>query len=167
MNRFTNKIVVVVLSAFALTNTASAQPSREDGYREMEKRNDDWNKDRDNNRYEQFDRNPDQQGYYYYPDADIYYNPRDRHYCYNDGRGWLNVSILPFSISLDMMPRVMVYSSGPQIWKGYYKHRALFYKNRNHFYGSPIAYRDSRNDWDRHGYDRHGDGWNRYDRRRH
>src|SRR5689334_5027746 len=79
--------------------------------------------------------------FYYYPDANVYYDPGNRHYIYYDHGSWINVSILPRTIIVRNTPRVIVYSDRQDVWRmndehmRKYKHypngRAVGYKGSN------------------------------------
>ena len=74
-----------------------------------------------------------QQGYYYYPDANVYYDPTYNDYMYNNGSAWLTVNVLPYNIRLGGLPRFMVYHRGPQVWLDNRIHRGYYFANRGRF----------------------------------
>jgi hypothetical protein len=83
-----------------------------------------------------------QQGYYYYPDANVYYDPTYNDYMYNNGSAWLTVNVLPYNIRLGGLPRFMVYHRGPQVWLDNGYHRYYYgYNYRFHAYPG-IGYRN-------------------------
>ena len=56
-----------------------------------------------------------QQGFYYYPDANVYFDPSCNRYIYNNDGAWLSVNVLPRGFYLGGA-RYMVYHRGPQVW---------------------------------------------------
>lgn len=85
-----------------------------------------------------------QQGYYYYPDANVYYDPTYNDYMYNNGSAWLTVNVLPYNIRLGGLPRFMVYHRGPQVWLDNGFHRANYFGYNNRFHTGPvIGYRNN------------------------
>lgn len=92
--------------------------------------------------------------YYYYPSANVYYNPVRRNYAYFRGGAWLTVNILPPTIVIASTPRYVVYHEGPDVW----------IENRVHVAScrppARVVYReyDRRGRYDRHDhYDHHRD----------
>jgi hypothetical protein len=76
--------------------------------------------------YPQSNQYVNQQGYYYYPDVNVYYDPTYNDYMYNNGSAWLTVNVLPYNIRLGGLPRFMVYHRGPQVWLDNGYHRSYY-----------------------------------------
>jgi hypothetical protein len=61
-------------------------------------------------------RRKQQEAYYYYPRANVYYSPATRHYIYPRNGVWVSVATPNFGFSFSNMPRETVYYEGPDIW---------------------------------------------------
>jgi len=66
--------------------------------------------------------------FYCYPKANVYYDPANRHYIYDDSGNWTTVQTLPSTINVNGIPRVTVYSSTPEVWQMNAEHKEK-YKN--------------------------------------
>ena len=166
---FTYLTALIILSVSFTTITAQE-------YRSMEKRDNNYQAnynnspernydehyyvDHDNRRHEEMER------YYYYPASNVYCDLRDNHFIYNDGRNWINVASLPFNISIERSPRVMVYNNCGEIWNQNRYHQHL-YQGYNLYYQTPVVsyYHHDRDDRWRRDY-RREEGRD-YDRERH
>ena len=62
-------------------------------------------------------RNKQQQEYYYYPRANVYYSPVNRQYIYPRNGVWVNIATPNFGFSFSNMPHEVVYSDGPDVWQ--------------------------------------------------
>lgn len=108
------------------------------------------------------------QSFYYYPDANVYYDMNCNKYIYNNGRSWLTVNVLPANICLTNAPRYMVYHRGPQVWLDNPMHVRNYYRPA---YRQPIVafnFRSygGRRDFDKRDFDRRDYGRDRHDRGR-
>ena len=58
--------------------------------------------------------------YYYYPSANVYYNPVTGQYVYYNNNTWTPVRTLPTTIRKDCCIRQghVVYHNGPDVWVG-------------------------------------------------
>ena len=54
--------------------------------------------------------------YYYYPSANVYYNPVTGQYVYYNNNTWTPVRTLPTTIRVVHTQRYIVYHNGPEIW---------------------------------------------------
>ena len=61
--------------------------------------------------------------YYYYPDADVYYNPTARSYSYYTHDGWITVENLPDGFPLPRYSERVYCYPGENIWSFNYLHR--------------------------------------------
>ncbi len=61
-------------------------------------------------------RRKQQQSFYYYPRANVYYNPAARQYMYPRNGVWVSVSTPNFGFSFSNMPHEVVYYDGPEVW---------------------------------------------------
>jgi hypothetical protein len=68
-----------------------------------------------------------EQSFYYYPGANVYYDPAYNDYMYYNGAAWLTVNALPYNIRIGGLPRMLVYHRGPQVWLDNRFHRAGYY----------------------------------------
>jgi hypothetical protein len=143
MKSFTTKMILSVAIIFASLTAATAQsydntgytPAGQSAYQDQYAQQ---------NQYPQSNQYTDQQGYYYYPDANVYYDPACNHYIYNNGSSWLTVNVLPYNIRLGGLPRIMVYHRGPQVWLDNRIHRDNYFAYQNRFRPqSVVAYRDN------------------------
>jgi hypothetical protein len=143
MKSFATKMILSVAIIFASLTAATAQsydntgyaPAGQSAYQDQYAQQ---------NQYPQSNQYTDQQGYYYYPDANVYYDPACNHYIYNNGSSWLTVNILPYNIRLGGLPRIMVYHRGPQVWLDNRIHRDNYFVHQNRFRPQPVvAYRDN------------------------
>ena len=66
--------------------------------------------------------------FYYYPQANVYYDPAHKQYIYYTGSAWTPVAVLPTGVVVTNAPRVVVYSSTPAVWKLNPQH-VVKYKN--------------------------------------
>ena len=57
------------------------------------------------------------QSYYYYPTANVYYNPVRRTYWYPRNGVWISVGVLPANIVVVNQPRYDVYYDGDEVWR--------------------------------------------------
>ena len=80
--------------------------------------------------------------FYYYPKANVYYDPASRQYIYYDNSNWTTVQTLPSTIIVKDVPRVTVYSKTPQVWQMNAEHKEK-YKNYNGKYpkGKAVGYK--------------------------
>ncbi|UAY51451.1 hypothetical protein [Ferruginibacter albus] len=101
---FTKTIILSSIITIGLFSTVKAQTAYNDQY---------YNNQYNNGYNQSCDQ---QQSFYYYPSANVYYNPFANNYSYNNGRGWLTVNVLPAGISVYNAPRYTVYHRGPQVW---------------------------------------------------
>jgi hypothetical protein len=68
--------------------------------------------------------------YYYYPDENVYFNPRTNSYVYYDNRNWSTVNRLPGTVVIRPHERrVVVYSSGRDVWRDNDRHRRLYWRH--------------------------------------
>jgi uncharacterized membrane protein YgcG len=168
MKNFTTKLMLGAAIFFATLTTVSAQSYNDNnvGYDQPAQQQNQYTQQQNQNQqYAQpVQQYSDQQNFYYYPDANVYYNPACNNYIYNDGTTWLTVNVLPYNIRINNLPRVMVYHRGPQVWLDNRFHRDNYYGNNYRFQQQPVvAYRDNnyRNDFRRgggfdRGFDRGG-----------
>lgn len=96
---------------FGLFTATEAQTAYDDQYY-----NDQQNTYNQPQQYYQPATVPDQQSFYYYPDANVYYDLSCGRYIYNNGYAWVSVNVLPEGFFLGNAPRVMVYHNGPRVW---------------------------------------------------
>jgi hypothetical protein len=90
--------------------------------------------------------------YYYYPDADIYYDPYRRKYHYNHGtHGWVSVTFLPSYILYDKHRYHVIRSPHHRPWK--HKHA---YKRHHRHYDGHKQHRHNEHYNKRHDNKRHG-----------
>jgi hypothetical protein len=61
--------------------------------------------------------------YYYYPEADVYYNPTSKTYSYYLSDGWITVERLPEGFPLPQYWERVYCSPGENIWSYNYLHR--------------------------------------------
>lgn len=81
-----------------------------------------------------------QNQYYYYPEANVYYNPAGNNYSYYDQGNWHTDQNLPRTIILGANPhRVPVTYQGNAVWNDNHLHRQQ-YGNYNNGYGSYNQY---------------------------
>src|ERR1700757_5246421 len=112
---FTTKMIAGIAKVFASLTTASAQSYPNNSNDQSAYQDQQYTQTQTQPQQfaqpNQYQAAPDvqQQGYYYYPDANVYYDPSCNHYIYNDGYGWLTVNVLPFNIRIGNLPRFMVY----------------------------------------------------------
>jgi hypothetical protein len=170
---FTTKMILSVAVIFASLTAVSAQSYDNSGYNQSAYQ-DQYTQQAPAQQYQQ--QYPQQaqyaqtnqyaqpQGYYYYPDANVYYNPTCNNYIYYNGASWLTVGVLPYNIRLGGLPRMMVYYRGPQVWLDNNIHRSYY---ANNYYGrrpQVVAYN---NNYYRGGYNNfnrgnfNGGGFNR------
>ena len=98
----------------------------------------------------------DQQSFYYYPDANVYYDNSCQHYIYNNGAGWQTVNALPYGLLPAASSRVLVYHNGPKVWLDNSMHRDNYYAQYHFRRQQPVvAYRENERRGDRN--------WNRRD----
>ena len=85
------------------------------------------------------------QRFYYYPQANVYYDVKNKQYIYSNNGTWTTVSTLPADINVNRSPRVVVHSTTPEVWNqnslhveryrniadNYPKGRATGYKGTN------------------------------------
>jgi len=76
--------------------------------------------------------------FYYYPDANVYYNPAKKQYIYYTGTTWTPVTVLPGTMVVKNKPRVVVYSNTPQVWVMNKEH-VVKYKNQPN--GKAVGYK--------------------------
>ena len=67
-------------------------------------------------------------GFYFYPDLNIYFNPRTHQYAYADHGTWTYRPGPPPGVHLKRHEHVVVYGNGPEIWRENGRHRER-YKN--------------------------------------
>jgi hypothetical protein len=93
--------------------------------------------------------------YYYYPDADIYYDPYRHKYHYNHGtHGWVSVTFLPSYIHYDKHRYHVIRSPHHRPWK----HKHAYKKHHRHYDGHKKRRHNEH-------YNKHYD--KRYDNQRH
>jgi len=157
---FTKTILLGTIITVGLFSTSKAQSAYDDQY------NGQYN---DQYSYSQPAPAYGDQSFYYYPDANVYYDVNCNKYIYNNGGGWLTVNVLPSNICLTNIPRFTVYHRGPQVWLD----NAVHMRNYRPAYRQPIVafntYRGNRwngyfnrRDFDRR--DNRGNGRDRGDR---
>jgi hypothetical protein len=76
--------------------------------------------------------------FYYYPDANVYYNPAKKQYIYYTNGAWMPVAVLPGTVVVRNKPRVVVYSNTPQVWI-LNKEHVVKYKNQPN--GKAVGYK--------------------------
>lgn len=99
-------------------------------------------------------RRKQQQAFYYYPTANVYYSPVTRRYIYPRNGVWVSVSTPHFGFSFSNMPYQTVYSDRPEIW----------IENNIHIHRYHGVYRDDRY-YDPYYNDRYG--YKRYKKHHH
>jgi len=117
----TKKILLGAILFCGLFGTAKAQTAYDD-----QQYNDQQNNSQQNNNQQYSYSQPqqyapqtvpaDEQSFYYYPDANVYYDINYNRYIYYNGSAWLTVNTLPAGIFIGHSPRVMVYHNGPRVW---------------------------------------------------
>lgn len=91
---------------------------RHEDYRDY-RRDDDRRENRGNyyqqdNRY--VNRAPDRRAYYYYPRANVYYNPIGHNYYYPNNGVWISVNTLPRDVYLDQQYQEVYCNDNEDIW---------------------------------------------------
>jgi len=76
--------------------------------------------------------------FYYYPDANVYYNPAKKQYIYFNNGAWTPVAVLPGTIVVKNKPRVVVHSNTPDVWV-LNKEHVIKYKNQPN--GKAVGYK--------------------------
>lgn len=76
--------------------------------------------------------------FYYYPDANVYYNPSAKQYIYFTNGAWTPVAVLPGTVVVKNKPRVVVYSNTPQVWVLNKEHIVKYKKQPN---GKAVGYK--------------------------
>jgi hypothetical protein len=152
--KFTKQIVLGALITFGLFSAAKAQTAYDDQqYSDPQYNNQQYNNNQQYSynqpqQYQQPVAAPapnDQQSFYYYPNANVYYDVSCNRYIYNNGGSWLSVNVLPANIYLGNSPRFTVYHRGPQVWLDNAFHVRNYY--RPAAYRQPIvAYNNYRHD---------------------
>ncbi|HTB52789.1 MAG TPA: hypothetical protein VK718_08435 [Ferruginibacter sp.] len=147
-HHFTTKIILSTAIIFASIATVAAQTSTDNiGYDQPQSAYQDQYQQPQSqpvqqapaqqytqqNQYPPSNQYSDQQSFYYYPDANVYYDPACNHYMYNDGANWLTVNVLPWNIRIGGLPRILVYHRGPQVWLDNRIHRGYYFANRGRF----------------------------------
>jgi hypothetical protein len=66
--------------------------------------------------------------FYYYPQANVYYNPQTRQYAYDDHGTWTYHRNLPSNMAVQRKSYVTVYGNNSEIWRDNTSHREK-YKN--------------------------------------
>jgi len=135
---FTTKIMLSTAIIFVSIVTVNAQPNNDNaGYdqqpaqsayqdQQYAQQNQPVQQYTQQVQYPQSNQYANQQSYYYYPDANVYYDPTYNDYMYNNGSAWLTVNVLPYNIRLGGLPRFMVYHRGPQVWLDNGYHRSYY-----------------------------------------
>ena len=82
-----------------------------------------------------------QMKFYYYPKANVYYNPSTKRYIYLENGTWTTVQTLPKKTTIWGIPRVAIYGNDSKIWlkngdhvvkyKNYPNGKAVGYKGTN------------------------------------
>ncbi|HMG82921.1 MAG TPA: hypothetical protein VK559_07785 [Ferruginibacter sp.] len=150
MKNFTTKMILSAAIVFGSLTAVSAQSydNNNVGYDQPQTAYQDQYTQPNQPAQQQYSNQP--QGYYYYPDANVYYNPVCDNYIYNNGAAWLTVNVLPWNIRIGGLPRFMVYHRGPQVWLDNNIHRGYYAHNYGFRSQPAVAYRN----YGRGGYDR-------------
>ncbi|MFC4230944.1 hypothetical protein ACFOW1_03515 [Parasediminibacterium paludis] len=61
-------------------------------------------------------RAPERRSYYYYPQANVYFNPIAHNYCYARNGAWITVNTLPRDIYLDQNYQEVYCNDNEDIW---------------------------------------------------
>ena len=83
--------------------------------------------------------------YYYYPEANVYYNPGTRQYAYDDNGNWGYRRDLPSNVTVQRRSYVTLYSTDPEIWRQNQTHRDK-YKDWDKKHGKKDRDRDRDHD---------------------
>lgn len=98
-------------------------------------------------------RKKQQQSFYYYPQANVYYNVASHQYLYPRNGVWVSVATPHFSFSFSNMPHETVYYDGPEIWMENRVHisryRGIPHEDAYYYYKD----RDDRKRYKRHHHD--------------
>jgi len=153
-------MILAAVITCGLFTTAKAQTAYDDQYNNNQSYNDQQNS---YNQPQQYYSEPApvpapnyQQSFYYYPDANVYFDLSCNRYIYFDGNAWLYANTLPTGIFIGRSPRFLVYHNGPRVWMD----NAIHINNyRRTAYREPVAFNervrfDNRQDF-RH-FDTHG-----------
>lgn len=125
-------LITIVFSSLQANAQRGYERDRRDNdrrdYRDNRRddRRDDYRDDRrgdnlDNRGYYQRDnrfvnRAPERRDYYYYPKANVYYNPIAHNYAYQRNGAWISVNTLPRDIYLDQQYQDVYCNDNEDIW---------------------------------------------------
>jgi hypothetical protein len=60
--------------------------------------------------------------YYFYPQANVYYEPSSRMYWHQRNGVWVRVNVLPSTIIINGTPRYEVWYDGTEVWREHPSH---------------------------------------------
>jgi len=95
---------------------------RDNRYDDRRDRRDDYRDDRRDDRRDFYSDNryvnraPERRNYYYYPQANVYFNPIAHNYYYSRNGAWITVNTLPRDIYLDQNYQEVYCSDNEDIW---------------------------------------------------
>ncbi|GAC1438817.1 MAG: hypothetical protein NVSMB63_03150 [Sediminibacterium sp.] len=61
-------------------------------------------------------RRKQEEAFYYYPSANVYYSPANRQYIYPRNGVWVSVATPHFGFSFSNMPHQVIYNDRPEVW---------------------------------------------------
>ncbi len=68
--------------------------------------------------------------FFYYPDANVYFNTVSKKYVVMDNGSWVTVAKLPANVKVVRTPRVVVYHTGNNVWVNNASHKTKYKNNK-------------------------------------
>ena len=69
--------------------------------------------------------------FFYYPDANVYFNTTSKKYIVLENGNWVTVAKLPATVKVVRTPRVVVYHTGNNVWVNNAAHKTKYKNNKS------------------------------------